>query len=600
MVEITDHLGVYRGNINVGIVRQGGKCLLVDLGDGSVLEELGDIGLRPDHVVFTHHHRDQACGAGLLPGGTKIGVPGEERWLFEDVGRYWEDGGNRWHLYEFHPHHLTLTGSIRVTESYVDGQEFTWGPARITVLSTPGHTDGSVSYLLRLDGKIVCFSGDLIHDGEGRLWELHSLQKGKGTRDYHGFMGARDEVIGSLKGIAGRKPDLLVPSHGEVITDPAGAVSRLEGRLSRCYDTWASTSSLRHYFPKLFPSYLDGPGVMPIKQGLPVPDYLHHIGTSWFISSESGSCFAMDCGAERVIDELKVMGKCSDSVEGLWITHYHDDHVDFVPGFRKEFGCEIIAEEHVAEIIGDPLAWRIPCISPVRVEVDRRMADGDKWRWHEFTMTALHLPGQTLYSGGLLVEGRDHRLLFSGDSFTPGGTDDHCCGNRNLIGKGLGYDRCIEILREFEPTHIFNAHVDVAFRFDREQLGYIERNQASRPAIFGELFPWDDPNYGLDEHWIRCHPYEQIGHRGETFEVEVVATNHSGSERKLGCSLVEPGGWSGDGPGSIDIPAGEEGRARLTMEIPREAGLGMYVLPVDVRYGSMHLPQFTEAVLRVE
>jgi len=40
--------------------------------------------------------------------------------------------------------------------------------------------------------------------------------------------------------------------------------------------------------------------------------------------------------------------------------------------------------------------------------------------------------------------------------------------------------------------------------------------------------------------------------------------------------------------------------ARLTMEIPREAGLGMYVLPVDVRYGSVHLPQFTEAVLRVE
>jgi hypothetical protein len=215
-------------------------------------------------------------------------------------------------------------------------------------------------------------------------------------------------------------------------------------------------------------------------------------------------------------------------------------------------------------------------------------------------MTSLHLPGQTLYSGGLLVEGRGLRLLFSGDSFTPGGTDDHCCGNRTLIGKGLGYDRCLEILRRFRPTHIFNAHVDVAFRFDDDQLSYLEENQSSRPGIFGDLFPWDDPNYGMDEHWIRCHPYEQISRPGEIFEVEVVAINHSGVGRKMECSPVSPRGWNDGNSGSIDIAAGEEGGVKLALEIPREADRGMYVIPVDVRYGSRYLPQFAEAILKVK
>jgi glyoxylase-like metal-dependent hydrolase (beta-lactamase superfamily II) len=397
-------------------------------------------------------------------------------------------------------------------------------------------------------------------------------------------------------------PDLLVPSHGEIIADPGDSVTRLGEKLARCYDVWAATSSLRHYFPHLFDGYLDGTEVMPIKPGLPVPEFLRHIGTSWFISSESGACFAMDCGAKKVIDEVRTLMDKGDigSVEGLWITHYHDDHVDFAPQFGKEFGCEILAEDHVADVIEDPLAWRIPCISPVEADVGGRKSDGETWTWREFTMTALHLPGQTLYSGGLLVEGRGLRLLFSGDSFTPGGTDDHCCGNRTLIGKGLGYDRCLEIIRRFRPTHLFNAHVDVAFRFDDDQLTYIEKNQTSRLGIFGDLFPWDDPNYGIDEHWIRCHPYEQVSRPGGTFEVEVVSINHSDADRSMECSLVPPGGWRGGDPGSIDLAADEEDGVKLNIEIPSEADCGMYVIPVNVWYGSRYLPQFTEAILRVE
>ena len=45
------------------------------------------------------------------------------------------------------------------------GHQFAFGPARIHVLATPGHTEGAVSYLVEVDSKRVVFSGDCIYDG---------------------------------------------------------------------------------------------------------------------------------------------------------------------------------------------------------------------------------------------------------------------------------------------------------------------------------------------------------------------------------------------------------------------------------------------------
>ena len=76
---VSEHLFVYHGPINVGLLRDGrnGKALLVDCGDGRVTRELETVGVRAvDRVIFTHHHRDQACGARALEQhGAKIGVP---------------------------------------------------------------------------------------------------------------------------------------------------------------------------------------------------------------------------------------------------------------------------------------------------------------------------------------------------------------------------------------------------------------------------------------------------------------------------------------------------------------------------------------------
>ena len=605
---LAEDLFVFRGPINVGIVRHGERALLIDCGDGRVLEALDTLGIRSvDRILFTHHHRDQCCGAGRFGHGTAIVVPEAERPHFDDVASYWNDPRNRWHIYNFRPHHMMLAEPLRVDATVGDGDEFTWGPATIRVLATPGHTDGSLSYLVEVEGRRAVFCGDLIYDG-GQIWELYSLQKGLrweggGTSDYHGFLGARHELTASLDRIRRLEPDCLVPAHGRTMDEPDRAIYSLRARLAEGHDRYAAISALRHYFPAAFAEYEGRSDHMAIRPGKAPPDCLRHFGTTWVLISKTGAALVMDCGHPRVVENVRALRDRGEitAVEGLWITHYHDDHVDGVPAFQDAFDCPCITDRHVAEVIGNPLAWRLPCISPHQARVDRATEDGESWKWHEFQLTAFHLPGQTLYHAGLLVEGERLRMLFAGDSFTMGGIDDYCAQNRNWLGAEVGFDRCIDLIEELQPTHIFNCHVDDAFDFTLEQCLFMRDNLARREALFGRLFPWDHANYGMDESWVRPFPYEQQVAAGGRAALELVVTNHSPEPVEASCRPVLPKSWrlAATGWTTAAIPAGQEGALPITFPLPADVEAGRRAIPIDLRYGPWDLPQFAAAMVVV-
>ncbi len=620
VTEISEHLAVYHGPINVGIVRDGSKALLIDCGDGSVAGALEELGVGSvDRVLFTHHHRDQACGAAALAaGGARLAVPAEERDHFDDVAAYWENPKSRWHIYNQHPHHLMLAEPVPVADTLGAGRRIAWGPAQIEVLATPGHTDGSVSFLVEVDGSRTVFSGDCLYDA-GRVWDVYSLQKGfqRGKRrisDYHGFLGAQWELKESLGRIRAANADRLVPSHGRIIADPPGAIDALVARLDRCYDKYVAISALRHYFPELFREFEGRPGHMPIRPGKAPPDCLRHFGTTWMLVSKDKAAFAMDCGSPRVIAEIEKLIEAGEvaRVEGLWVTHYHDDHVNAIPEFQKAFDCECVTDRHVAQVITDPLAWRLPCISPSVARVDRPTEDGDSWTWREFQMTAYHLPGQTFYHAGLFVEGQGVRMFFVGDSFTMAGIDDYCAHNRNWLGDGVGFDRSIGLIEKLRPTHIFNCHVQDAWDFTPEACRFMRANLAERETLFGRLVPWDHANYGMDEPWVRCAPYEQQAAPGARVELRVVVTNHSTEPRVAACRPVLPRSWGEAarkqtaavpedvaGWPRAEVAPKSEGEVRLPFRVPEDVTPGRYVIPVDLRYGRWTLPQFQEAIVVV-
>lgn len=609
-LQLSKSLHVYQGPINVGIVRSGDTALLFDCGDVSVADALPGLGIKTvEKILFTHHHRDQACGARrFVESGTQLVVPDAERAWFDDVESFWGDRKSRWNIYGFHPHRLMLTESVPVAATVKPGDEIKWHGTKITVLDTPGHTDGSVSYLVEVDGRKTVFCGDAIYDA-GQVWDLHSLQKGFGrgnrkVRDYHGFLGAQGELLEGLERIKAVDADALVPSHGKVMNDAAGAIDKLVSQLDKCYDRYVGISALRHYFPQLFEEFEGRPGHMPIGPPIEVPSCLRHYGTSWVIVSEDKAAFVLDAGHERRIDDIRKLidQEGLSGVEGLWITHYHDDHVEAIPQFLEAFKCPCYADEHVAQVISDPMAWRIPCISPSVAKMEKFLKHGESWKWHEFTLTSYFLPGQTLYHGGLLVEGQGLRLLFVGDSFTPAGIDDYCALNRNWLGPGVGFNACFDLMEELKPTHLFNCHVNVAFNFTAEQYEAMRENLAEREKLFGELVAWDHANYGMDESWIRAFPYEQETEAGEEVTLEVVVTNHSTVSHETAVRPVVPTGWSGQPTDwqTLSVPAKTETPLTVGLKVPGGVQPGRYVLPIDVRYGDRLLPQFSEAIVVVK
>lgn len=609
--ELSPHLLVYHGPVNVGIVRDGPQAMLIDCGDGSVGDVLATLGIRSvEQLVFTHHHRDQACGAGRFTSdGAKVGVPAEEQAWFDQPMDYWNnDGKYLWKVYaSFRPHSLMLADPLEVDEAYSGGHSFDFGPAKVRVVATPGHTEGSVSYVVEVDGRRVVFSGDAIY-GEGQVWDVYSLQKGfeKGGRrigGYHGFMGDRWRLVESLERIVQQQPDLIVPAHGTVMKQPARAVETLTARFEECYENYVAISALRHYFPELFTDYEGRPEQMPIRPGIEPPDCLRHFGTTWMLVSQSGDAFVMDIGSTGIFQQLKkrLAEREIKSVGGLWVTHYHFDHTAGIPDFQQEFDVPCIADRRLAEVLTNPTAWRLPCVDPRPITVHRPTRDGESWQWREFKLTAYFLPGQTLYHGGLLAEAGDLRMFFVGDSHTMAGIDDYCAYNRNWLGRGVGFQYCLDLIERLRPTHIFNCHVNDAFTFTPDEIAFMRKNLDRREQLFGQLVPWEHANFGLDPSWVRAFPYIQQAKPGDDVSVKIVVTNHAGEARPVRCRAVMPqalGGVSGEWQ-EAEIPAKAEKELSLRWTLPADLRPGCCVVPIDVVFAGRSLPQFTEAIVDV-
>ncbi len=602
--QLSKHLYVHHGHVNTGILRDGNSALLIDPSGTSFQTTLTELGITTvEQILYTHHHRDSTA-VFSIPENTRIGVPEAEAQWFTEVDTFWNDPKYRWHLYNCHPHNLMLANSINVTDTYAEGAQITWGPASIGVLETPGHTDGSVTYLIDVDEQRFAFSGDLIYD-EGKIWDLYSLQKGQQTTDYHGFLGARDELKESLEKVRYSSPTVLVPTHGIVIKNPDTAIDKLIEQLDFCYDKYVSISALRHYFPQLFSEFEGNADHMPIREGKPPPEFLRHFGTTWLIISETGEAFVMDCGSPNVIKQIQQLQTDNEisEVTQFWVTHYHDDHVNAIPEFQETFPCETIADTVVTEVIENPKAFRLPCISPAVTCVDRATHDGDSWQWNEFTMTAYHFPGQTYYHGGLLVEGRGVKMFFSGDSFTMAGIDDYCSGNRNLLGKDVGYEKCLRLIQELKPTHIFNCHVDPAFDFTDKEIGFMLDTLAEREKFYTDLFPWDHANYGMDDQWVRCYPYEQEVALGKIATLKVEITNHSLESHTAIAQPILPTSWGIEiDPTETTIPPKADGHIPFSIPIPKVGSIfgseisERIVIPVEITYNNIPLGQFREAI----
>ncbi len=426
--KVSEHCWVQLGSINGAVIRANDQQLAVYGWDQGPV----------DRLLLTHGRRDVVWRAAAAMKTAQVVAPAREEYMLEKGPDYWA-GFPKTQAHDYAQQTTKVPQNVIPVGHWVsDGDRLTWNGLTIEVLETPGYTRGSVTYVVAVDGKRVGFCGDLLY-GEGQLLDLFSFQDAitdAQVRGYHGYGARLAELVTSLDKIIESKVDIVVPARGPIIYQPADSARRLKGRVQDVYRNYLSTSALHWYFKEERMRHCGervlGKGadieLMPYVTHEKTPEWIYENSTSRLLVSEGGRGFLVDCGYQRVIDAVQELidQEVIERVDGIFVTHYHDDHTDMIQAAANKFQCPVYATPEYADVLERPDAYHLPALTGVPIQPVQRMKNGQSMKWNEFQLTFYHFPGQTLYHGALFVEKPNERpVLFVGDSFAPSGIDDY-------------------------------------------------------------------------------------------------------------------------------------------------------------------------------
>jgi glyoxylase-like metal-dependent hydrolase (beta-lactamase superfamily II) len=524
--KLSEHLYVFDDTCNVYVLKSGERALLVGFGSGEILKRLPEIGVRQvDEVVFTHHHRDQAQGlCDLGAPDFRVDVPEPEARFFEDVEAFWRDV----HIvlnYDCRSHWNTIRKSVRVTRRLKPGDHVNWQGFELEAIETPGATDHSLSYFATIDSRKVVFCGNLI-SGAGRVPNWFDLHW-----DYYGFTQGIDASLESFARLRAKKPDRLLPAHGDPIDQPITAME-------------ANAKTYAILREMLVPNEL----VRVHQEERQILPHLIFVGANCYaILSASGKAFLWDYGyvdRDRV-DELKKRFGIK-KIDVASFSHYHDDHVIRAWELYRE-GTVNWVYENMADLFAHPSRYRLPCLIPFAIPADRVVHDGEKIRWEEYDLEFFHLPGQTEFHQGLLTTIDGNRVLFTGDD-TWNKKFPEKVRNGPLVPQNeylldSGFIACARKMIECRPDLVCPAHTEEyapTAQDLKEFLGWALRLR----EVMTSLIDQPDPNFGMDYRWCYFYPYRAEVAPGGAVRLEVRLRNHLFKSANVEIKLKLPEGFS--------------------------------------------------------
>ncbi len=607
IIQLSPHVSIYQNSTNGVFIEQNGHTLVIYGDPGQNIK-------KADMIFFTHNRRDVTWSAReLVDNGAESVVPAKEADSFSKAEEFWTSFIKE-RFGDYHQQTTKIpTKSIRLNRNVSEGDTIDWQGLSVKVLATPGYTRGAVSYFINVDDIKYGFVGDIIF-GDGQLFDLYSLQDAVPDAKiggYHGYAGRLGELIRSLRKVSSQNPDILVPARGPVIKNPKAAIGLLISRLQVAYKNYLSINAGHWYFKnncEILAARVLDPGDKvdwaPYAETIEKkpPDWIVPIHNSRLILSEDGPGFLVDCGSRSIIQEvikLRESGRLS-RLDGLFITHYHNDHTNEINELVRQFKCPVYASQMSKDILENPGAYRLPCLTSQGVPNLTAVSDGHKMRWKEYNLTFYYFPGQTLYHDALLVEkDNGEKIFFIGDSFTPSGIDDYCLQNRDFLHDGMGFLYCLDKLQKMRPDYLLiNQHVVEPFRYNQDQIRHMVKKLEKRRNMFEKLFPWDDLNYGIDERWARIYPYGQKIRQGQKAEISVIIFNHSESPRSFEVGLNVPKGFRlMQEKASIIIQPRKEAEARFEIAVPNDISEQVYVITSDIKFDKWDLRHWSEAIL---
>jgi glyoxylase-like metal-dependent hydrolase (beta-lactamase superfamily II) len=577
-------------------------AVAIDFGSGLVLGELAALGIRRvTDVLMTHHHRDQGQGLPLaVEHGARIHVPPVERELFDRVEEMWE-GRPLDNDYNLRQDRFSLLASVPVHAAVPEYREIDIAGVRLRVIPTPGHTIGSVTYLLERDGDVLAFSGDLIY-APGKVWSLAATQW-----SYTQTEGPAMTVL-SARMLAREGATRLAPSHGAVMDDAGAALDLLADTMQEYVDS-------RRSYPWDLLARLDDPFVALSEHLL-----LNRtsMSCSYIVLSETGEALVIDYGYDMTTGLVPGQERAArrpwlaslpalrrnhgvTTITVALPTHYHDDHIAGMPLLRDVEGTELWIPENVAPTMADPWREDLPCQWYDPITADRVLPLDEPFTWNEYTFTAHEQPGHTLYAVAYSLEIDGSTVVFTGDQQEGlGGRDGRRdimnYQYRNLFRLG-DYSRSAALYRRIAPGLMASGHWEPR-SVDDEYLDYLAQSGRMVDDLHQRLLPLDDVGIGPDGQAARLLPYRGVGVVDEPMAYEVRLRNPRGERAAARVSLVLPVGWRSS-QSEIDVELGPHEEASVQLTVTPTSPGRRHRLALDVTIGSLRLGQHTEALIDV-
>jgi len=602
-------LFVWTDTCNVYVLRDGDSAVLIDFGDGSVVDHLKDIGVQQvEWVLLTHHHREQLQGIGRIDRSqTKVAAPEAERELLEqptEFRKWFPKLGDKFSVYGASyvrpPQH-----PIPLSRSLAAGAVFTWHGIDFLCLDTPGHSPGSMSYIIRRDGQAIAFTGGVMHDG-ARMTTWFDTEW-----DY-GFAKGIDTLIASVDQLIEQKLDLALPSHGPTIRNPQTQLDEYRAKLAtfrqsyvRGYPVFESTEQERDSISK--------PTAVPlISQVTPHLYKLSHKtkGKNFaIIVSDAGKGLILDCGLfpQSMLEEIIVGMRAHlglKEIDAFWISHMHGDHFLLGPTLKQTYGAKAWTLDRIADKCEHPRRYDYAALVSAYgdgfdgMKIEKSFRDGETVQWEGYTIHVDWMPGQTEFGCCLWLELDGKRIAFTGDNLFGNPADVRQDGHEAVVARNSaifeeGYLYGSRYLKNLKPDIVMGSHSYVM----NDPAAFLSRyHEWSKRiiAMYRDLLPDSDYEYLFDPYWVSAYPYRVDFSEHDEQHVAVTVRNFRDSAQKHRVELKLPPGVSAE-PNVLEGSIERKSRQsyRITLNVDRSATPpGVSIVPFDItldgnRYGEL-------------
>jgi glyoxylase-like metal-dependent hydrolase (beta-lactamase superfamily II) len=608
-------LFVWTNTCNTYVLRDGDAALLIDLGDGTVLDHLAEIGVKHvDWVLLTDHHREQCQGIGRIDRkSTKIAAPKAEQPLLEkptDFRKWFPKLEDQYSVYGA-SYVRPPAQPIPLDKALEAGEVFKWRGYELHCLSTPGHSPGGMTYVVRRDGKSIAFLGGLMHDGAKMSNWFDS------EWDY-GFAKGVDALVASVESLIEQRLELGLPAQGPVIKQLNTQLETYRDKLKtfrasyiRGYPVFDSTEQQRDSLSK--------PTKVPlISQVTPHLYKLSHQtkGKNFaIIISDNGRGLILDAGLfppamlEEIIVGLRAhMGL--KKIDAFWISHMHGDHFLLGPTLKEKYGAEAWTLDRIVDKCEHPRRYDYAALVSAYgdgfdgMKIEKPFRDGETVEWEGYKIHVDWMPGQTENGCCLWLELDGKRIAFTGDNLFGTPSDPKQNGHEAVVARNSaifeeGYFLGSKYLKDLKPDIVMGSH---SYVMD-DPADFLKRyHDWSKEIIelYRGLLPDKDYEYQFDPYWVSAYPYRVDLSEADEQQVTITVRNFRATPQSHRIELKLPSGITADPPvleGSVPAESRERYQIKLRADGER-APAGIQMATFDITLDDKHYGELFDFLLR--